>query len=92
MTQQTAIRTELINILAQQAAESAVDMAGTDAQLLASAAAALDFITNLRFEHETDEALIVLTPNEVTNFRHAYSRHLRNLGISIDMALAQSFE
>ena len=67
-------------------------MAGGDPELLPCATAALDFITNFRYENETDAQLIVLAPAEITNFRHAYCLHLRNLGVPIDVALPDPSE
>ena len=92
MMQPTELRRDLMNTLAEQAAESAVDMAGGNPDLLPTATAALDFITYFRYENETDADLIVLTPAEITNFRHVYCRHLRNLGIATDIAVARSLK
>ena len=91
MPTQTELRTDLINTLAGEAAESAVDMAGADLDLLPNAEAALAFITNMRYEEETDAELLVLSPHEVTNFRHA-CRHLRNRNVPTDLAIDRSFE
>ena len=86
------MRADLINELAEEAAASAVDMAGGDPELLPVATVALEFITNLRYEDERDAEPVVLAPKEVVNFRHAYCRQLRNRGVDTDLAIERSFE
>jgi len=89
----TELRTNLINELAQEAAECAVDMAGQDQQtFLPSGNTALDFITNLRYEEERDDERIVLTRRELTQFHADYCRHLRNLSVPTEVAIARSYQ
>jgi hypothetical protein len=89
----TELRTNLINELAQEAAEAAVDIAGQDQQqLLPSGNTALDFITNSRYEDERDDQPIFLTRRELTRFHHDYCRHLRNLGVPTALAIDRSFQ
>lgn len=78
----------IVNTMAEEAAGAAVDMTGGDWSMLPGALTAYSFIHQLHYEEPELGAYPQLTRREYRQFRHDYSRHLRALGVPVEIAVA----